>query len=115
MSHLNVNDARRAALFASTLQRSDHPSAADMLEAMSRAVRQFGTRGSAARMAQEFGDHPEAAVMRMRWVREVVAERFACRAAPPGPVSVFRSSITSRFPRSSAKAGEAATSMPIAV
>jgi hypothetical protein len=37
-------------------------------------VLQFGTRGCAGRMAQEFGDHPEAAAERMRWIRQLVAE-----------------------------------------
>jgi hypothetical protein len=35
-------------------------------------VRQFGTGGCASRMAQEFGDHPDAAASRMRWVRQLV-------------------------------------------
>jgi hypothetical protein len=43
-------------------------------------VREFGSRGCAARMAQEFGDHPEVAVTRMRWTLLVVDETFA----PPG-------------------------------
>jgi hypothetical protein len=74
MTRLNVNDARCAALFASGLQRSDAPTSEAVAEAVSRAIRQFGVRGCAGRMAQEFGDHPEAAVDRMRWVRRLVAE-----------------------------------------
>jgi len=38
-------------------------------EAINGTIRQFGIRGCAGRMAQEFGDHPEAAAARMRWVR----------------------------------------------
>jgi hypothetical protein len=41
-------------------------------EAVQRTVRQLGVPGCAGRMAQEFGDHPEAAMDRMRWVRELV-------------------------------------------
>ena len=74
MTRLNVNDARCAALFASGLQRSDGPTSEAVAEAVSRAIRQFGVRGCAGRMAQEFGDHPEAAMVRMRWVRLLVAE-----------------------------------------
>jgi len=33
-------------------------------------------------MAQEFGDHPEAACERMRWARQVVAGLPAARPAP---------------------------------
>ena len=78
MTSLNVNDARRAALFASGLQRSDAPTSEAMAEAVSRAIRQFGVRGCAGRMAQEFGDHPEAAMDRMRWIRQLACET-------PGP------------------------------
>jgi len=39
-----------------------------------RTVRQFGARGCACRMAQEFGDHPEAAAERMRWVRQLITQ-----------------------------------------
>jgi len=37
-------------------------------------------RGCAARMAQEFGDAPEASVARMRWARRVVSEVFSAPA-----------------------------------
>jgi hypothetical protein len=84
MTRLNVNDARCAALFASGLQRSDAPTSEAVAEAVGRAIRQFGVRGCAGRMAEEFGDHPEAAMDRMRWVRRLVAEtsgRSACAVA----------------------------------
>jgi hypothetical protein len=53
------------------LQPSDSPTADLVAEAISRAVGQFGVRGRAGRMAQEFGDHPDAAASRMRWVRQL--------------------------------------------
>ena len=70
------------ALFASMLQRSDGPSAGQVQKAIAAAMRAYGGRGCAERVAQEFGDHPETAVTRMRWAREVVGEVFA---SPPGP------------------------------
>jgi hypothetical protein len=70
------------ALFASMLQRSDGPSAGQVRQAVAAAVRAYGGRGCAERVAQEFGDHPETAVARMRWARGVVDEVFA---APPRP------------------------------
>ena len=73
MTRLNVQDARCEALFASGLQRSDTPAAEAVAEAISRTVRQFGIRGCTSRMAQEFGDHPEAAAERMRWVRSLLS------------------------------------------
>jgi hypothetical protein len=74
MTRLSVNDTRCEALFASDLQRSDAADAAELAEFIRAAVRRFGARGCAARMAQEFGDHPEAAAARMRWIRQIVAE-----------------------------------------
>jgi NAD(P)-dependent dehydrogenase (short-subunit alcohol dehydrogenase family) len=73
-TRLNVTDARCEALFASGLQRSDTPDADMVAEVISHAVRQLGTRGCAGRMAQQFGDHPEMAADRMRWVRQLVGE-----------------------------------------
>jgi len=69
------------ALFASTLQRSDEPSTGQVRNAVAAAMRAYGGRGCTERVAQEFGDHPEAAAARMRWAREVVGEPFAA----PGP------------------------------
>jgi NAD(P)-dependent dehydrogenase (short-subunit alcohol dehydrogenase family) len=77
VTRLNVTDARCEALFASGLQRSDAPDADMVAEVISHAVRQLGTRGCAGRMAQEFGDHPEMAADRMRWVRQLVGEMSA--------------------------------------
>ena len=36
-------------------------------------VAAYGGSGCAARVAQAFGEHPEAAVTRMRWARTMVA------------------------------------------
>ena len=76
-TRLNVDDAWCEALFASALQRSAAPAAESVAAAISRAVRRFGTRGCVSRMAQEFGDHPQAAAERMRWVRQLAAEAAA--------------------------------------
>ena len=75
----DVNDAQCEALFASALQPSDSPAADAVTQAIKWALRQFGVRGCAGRMAQEFGDHPDAAAERMRWVRQLAA-----LAAGPG-------------------------------
>jgi hypothetical protein len=40
----------------------------------------FGPLGCAERVAQEFGDHPEAAVTRMRWARTLTAKALAAKA-----------------------------------
>jgi len=74
MTMQNVTGAWCEALFASELQRSDAPTAEMVAEAIRRAMRQFGIRGCVSRMAQEFGDHPDAAAERMRWIRQLAAE-----------------------------------------
>jgi hypothetical protein len=33
-------------------------------------------------MAQEFGDHPETAADRMRWIRQLAGQLPACSARP---------------------------------
>ncbi len=83
MTRLNVNGARCAALFASELQRSDAPSPAAVAEVISRTVRRLGIAGCASQMAQEFGDHPEAAVSRMRWIRQLISQTPAAAARAP--------------------------------
>jgi hypothetical protein len=72
-ARLNADEARCRALFASTLQRSDAPGAAVVAQAITLTVRQLGAEGCTSRMAQEFGDHPEAATERMRWVRSLLS------------------------------------------
>jgi hypothetical protein len=69
------------ALFVSALQRSDELSAGQVRRAVAAAVGAFGYSGCAERVAQEFGDHPETAVARMRWARAVAGQAFGRLAA----------------------------------
>jgi ferredoxin-thioredoxin reductase catalytic subunit len=78
-TRMTADSSRCEALFASALQRSDAPTADVVAETIARTVRQFGTRGCACRMAQEFGEHPEAAAERMRWVRQLITQTAAPR------------------------------------
>jgi hypothetical protein len=84
VTQLDMNGARCHALFSSVLQPSDAPTADMATSAISRAVQQFGIRGCAGRMAQEFGDHPDTAAKRMRWVRQLVAQDARRQAAGDG-------------------------------
>ena len=68
---INVNDAWCEALFASPLQPSDSPTACMAAVAANRTLRRLGVHGCAGQMAQEFGDHPDAAASRMRWARQL--------------------------------------------
>jgi hypothetical protein len=74
LTQLPAGDARREALFVSALEPSDAPTAAMIAMAIVSAMHRFGPLGCAARMAQEFGDHPEAAAARMRWARQLAAQ-----------------------------------------
>jgi hypothetical protein len=65
------------ALFVSALQCSEAPSAGQIRQAIDAAVQALGTSGCAGRVAQEFGDHPETAAVRMRWARAAARSAFA--------------------------------------
>jgi hypothetical protein len=69
----NVTALRADALFVSALQRSDVLSPGQNRHAVAAAVDRYGVAGCAGRVAQEFGDHPDAAAARMCWARAVVA------------------------------------------
>ncbi|GAB1690946.1 hypothetical protein [Krasilnikovia sp. M28-CT-15] len=81
MNHNPINTVRSQALFVSALQPSDNASPDQVREAIAAAVRRFRGRGCAALMAQEFGDHPDAAAARMRWARNEVAATFGAVSA----------------------------------
>jgi hypothetical protein len=72
------------ALFASTLQRSDELNVSQIWRAITGAIDGHGAAGCAARVAQEFGDHPETAAVRMRWARAAV--RLLTGELPGQPV-----------------------------
>ena len=75
--HLDSSPFGADALFVSALQCSEAPSAGQVRQAIEGAVRAFGASGYAARVAQEFGDHPETAAARMRWARTTARSAFA--------------------------------------
>ena len=75
--YLGISAVRGDALFVSALQCCEQPSAGQVRQAVAAAVRTFGPRGCAGWVAQEFGDHPETAVARMRWARQLTGEAFS--------------------------------------
>lgn len=85
MPCLSIDAFQADAIFTSWLQRGDKPSAGQVRQAVAAAIHAFGYSGCAERVAQEFGDHPETAVIRMRWARLVAREAFADSAPEPGP------------------------------
>jgi hypothetical protein len=85
MRQLTLAAVRSEALFVSALQRSDRPSAEQVRRAIACTVRRYGSHGCAALVAQEYGDHPESAVDRMRWACRVVDETYNPSRPDVGP------------------------------
>jgi hypothetical protein len=88
---ITVNETVCEALFASPLQPSDALTAETVAEAISSTVQRLGCPGCASHMAQEFGDHPEAAADRMRWIRQLTGDLGRCQhfptEVPPAPAA----------------------------
>jgi len=78
----NINDGLYRALFVSELQQSDNPTTNMVAQAITRTMQRFGTDGCAGQMAQEFGDHPDAATERMRWVRQLAVQAGLADSPP---------------------------------
>jgi hypothetical protein len=73
---------RAEALFASTLQMSQGPVDADVRAAVTTTLRRIGVQGCAARVATEFGDHPECATNRMGWALRMIRHAYAASCTP---------------------------------
>ena len=95
MNRLNINQARREALFASDLKRSDVLTADALIELINCTVRRLGIAGCISLMAQKFGDHPETAAERMRWIRQLADQAFASRAAHQAALGIRASAAPS--------------------
>ena len=76
---------RAAALFASTLQASEHPSAEQVRRAVATTLRRLGAGGCSAGVAGEFGDHPELAAARMAWALATVRNDYRTPDSLPAP------------------------------
>jgi len=79
-----VEAVRAEALFVSPLQSSEGPAAEDVRSAVRATLRLLGRRECAARVALEFGEHPETAVGRMNWALQMVRTVYP---TPPAPGS----------------------------
>jgi hypothetical protein len=64
---------RAEALFLSHLQPSQHPTPDQVAAAIEAGLRRWGSAGCAAAAAAEYGDHPDTAPTRMRWVLQLLA------------------------------------------
>jgi len=77
IAFLSIGAVQADAVFASGLQPCGECSADQVRQAVAAAIEGHGRSGCAGRVAQEFGDHPDTAMMRMRWARAVAREAFA--------------------------------------
>ena len=74
---VTTQDLRSEALFASYLQRSQQPTLESIRDVVLDTVGRLGEAGCAELVAQEFGEHPDCALGRMRWARTAVLSAFA--------------------------------------
>lgn len=89
----SVRALQADASFVSALQRSDEPNASQIRRAVMVTLNAYRGAGYAEWVAQEFGDHPETAAVRMRWARATVTileghrsrghDRWPRSTAPP--------------------------------
>ena len=76
-----ITAARAEALFTSDLPTGSRPTAGQATAAIQHPVRdRHGVRGCAVEVAGAYGEHPEAAVGRMRWALDIAGDIFACGA-----------------------------------
>ena len=76
MTVLDSADVRTEALFVSDLQSSQHPTPEVIRAVVTATVDRLGEGGCAALVAQEFGEHPDCALGRMRWARRAVQTAY---------------------------------------
>jgi hypothetical protein len=74
MAYLSISRVLADAVFVPGMQRCADPSAGQVRHAAAAAIQADGRSGCAGHVAQEFGDHPETVVIRMRGAREVSHE-----------------------------------------
>jgi hypothetical protein len=76
---------RAEALFASTVQPSGSPSPNQIRRAVTTTLQRLGVRGCAARVAGEFGDHPDTAVARMGWALATIGTLYPAPSMSSAP------------------------------
>jgi len=90
MTNLSMNKMRAEALFAGHLQPSQHPAVDQVRDSVTATLRRYGRRWCAARMAQEYGDHPDTAIARMAWAVRTITDCYP--AASPSLITAERRS-----------------------
>lgn len=76
MTTMTIDEARVEALFVSDVQRWQRLPADAVREVVDHTISRHGAGGCAALVAQEFGEHPETAVDRMRWALATIRAAY---------------------------------------
>jgi hypothetical protein len=77
-----VNETVCDALFASPLQPSETLTAETVVQEIGSTVRRLGAAGCTSCVAEEFGNHPDEAAERMRWIRQLTSDLCGCLYLP---------------------------------
>lgn len=98
MTGMHVNEAVFEALFASPLQPSDTLTAELVADAIGSTVRRLSSTGCTSRVAEEFGNHPQEASERMRWIRQLASDLCGCLYFPTAAPATTASAATDLLP-----------------
>lgn len=82
MTRMHVKEPVCDALFASPLQPSDTLTPETVATAITGTIRRLTPSGCSSRVAEEFGNHPEEAAERMRWIRQLASDLCGCLYIP---------------------------------
>jgi hypothetical protein len=93
-----MNEAVCEALFASPLQRTDMLTAAAVAQAIGSTLRRLGAVGCSMYLAEEFGNHPEEAADRMRWIRQLADDQCGGMYLPTALPATTDSAATDLLP-----------------
>jgi hypothetical protein len=80
-----LRTVRAQALFMSTLQPSESPSPDQVRRGVETTLRRLGITGCSARVADEFGGHPDTAPARMRWALTTIDTVYPAQSVLPAP------------------------------
>jgi hypothetical protein len=94
----HVNETVCEALFASPLQPSDALTAETVAQAIGSTMRRLSAAGCTSRLAEEFGDHPQEAADRMRWIRQLTSSLCGCLYFPTAVPATTASAGTGLLP-----------------
>ena len=98
MTTTHLNETVCEALFASPLQPSDALTAETVVDAIGSTVRRLGAAECRSCVAEEFGNHPEEAAGRMRWIRQLTGDLCDCLYLPTAPSATPVSAGTDLLP-----------------